>query len=54
MYLLSILNILGEKVDIHLMKDPSVGDWSFVSTEVTDKHGRLTFQLPAPHTVGYG
>ena len=32
----------------------SVGDWNFVTTEVTDKHGRLTFKLPPDQTVGYG
>ena len=48
------LNVAGEKVDVHLMKDPSKGDWTVVTTEVTDKHGRLTFTLPSEHSVGYG
>ena len=44
----------GEKVDVHLMKDHSKGDWTVVTTEVTDKHGRLTFTLPPEHAQGYG
>jgi hypothetical protein len=47
--------LTGEKVDIHVMKEPPAGDWIFISTQVTDKHGRLTnFTLPFEHTVGYG
>ena len=46
--------LTGEKVDIHVMKDPSIGDWNLISTEVTDKHGRISFKLPKEHTVGYG
>lgn len=37
------------------MKDPTLnGDWTFVSTEMTDKHGKISFGLPRDHTVGYG
>ncbi len=73
---LDMAALTGEKVDIHIMKDPSViGDWSllgkrkrksiqgatrqvlfvcFLATEVTDKHGKITFPLAKKDTVGYG
>jgi len=37
----------GERVDIHIMKEPPAGDWIYVSTELTDKTGRLNFKLPS-------
>ena len=51
---LDMAALTGEKVDIHIMKDPPVGDWVHVATEVTDKHGRLSFSLPSEHIMGYG
>jgi hypothetical protein len=42
----------GERVDIHIMKEPPAGDWIFVSTELTDKAGRINFRLPAVVTFG--
>ena len=46
--------LTGERVDVHIMKDPPAGDWIRVSTEVTDKSGRVTLTLPSAHTMGYG
>ena len=51
---LDMAALTGEKVDLHIMKDPPVGDWQHVATEVTDKHGRISFTLPPNHTMGYG
>ena len=51
---LDMAALTGEKVDIHIMKDPPIGDWVHVATEVTDKHGRLSLTLPPEHTMGYG
>ena len=51
---LDMAALTGEKVDIHLMKEPSVGDWNLITTEVTDKHGRINLTLPMEHNVGYG
>ena len=36
------------------MKDPSKGDWTIITTEMTDKHGRLAYTLPPEHVLGYG
>jgi membrane-associated phosphatidylinositol transfer protein len=44
---LDMAALSGERVDIHIMKEPPAGDWIFVSTEITDKAGRLNFRLPA-------
>jgi phosphatidate phosphatase PAH1 len=52
---LDMAALTGEKVDIHMMKDPSLGgDWKYIMSEVTDKHGRITYNLPPEHSVGYG
>ena len=50
---LDMAALTGEKVDIHIMKEPPVGDWVHVATEVTDKHGRLSHTLSREHTMGY-
>ena len=46
--------LTGEKIDIHIMKEPPAGDWILVATELTDKHGRVTVTLSKKHTMGYG
>jgi hypothetical protein len=38
--------VAGERVDIHIMKEPPAGEWIFVSTELTDKTGRLNVKIP--------
>ena len=44
----------GEKVDIHIMSDPPGGDWQQISTEVTDKNGRITFTIPPEKSLSCG
>ncbi|XP_076263380.1 retinal degeneration B isoform X4 [Rhynchophorus ferrugineus] len=51
---LDMITLTGEKVDIHIMKDPSSGEWILLSTEVTDKTGRITYTIPEDKSVGYG
>lgn len=36
-----------EKVDIHVMKDALVGEWTDLATEVTDKTDRITYSIPS-------
>lgn len=43
----------GEKVDIYVMKD-SAGEWTLLSTEVTDKTGRISYRIPEGSTLSYG
>ena len=51
---LDMAALTGERIDIHVMKEPPAGDWILVATEVTDKTGRITYTLSAPHVMGYG
>lgn len=51
---LDMAALTGERVDVHIMKEPPAGDWILVSTKVTDKSGRVSLSLPPDHTVGYG
>jgi membrane-associated phosphatidylinositol transfer protein len=39
---LDMITLAGEKIDIHIMKDPPAGEWTVIATEVTDKTGRVT------------
>ena len=45
---------IGEKVDIHVMTEPSTGEWIHFSTEVTDKTGRISYIIPDSKQLGYG
>lgn len=51
---LDMITLAGEKVDIHVMRDVPTGEWTHLSTEVTDKTGRVTYTLPDQKTLGYG
>ncbi|XP_060520907.1 protein retinal degeneration B [Cylas formicarius] len=51
---LDMITLAGEKVDIHVMKDPPSGEWTLLSTEVTDKTGRVTYTIPDEKSLGYG
>lgn len=49
-----MITLTGEKVDIHVMRDVPAGEWTHVATEVTDKAGRITFNMRDEKTLGYG
>ncbi|XP_055526157.1 protein retinal degeneration B isoform X2 [Wyeomyia smithii] len=51
---LDMITLAGEKVDIHVMKDPPGGEWNLLATETTDKTGRISYTLPEERTLGYG
>ncbi|XP_044748512.1 protein retinal degeneration B isoform X1 [Coccinella septempunctata] len=51
---LDMITLTGEKVDIHVMRDVQVGEWTHLSTEVTDKAGRITYTIPEEKSLGYG
>ena len=46
--------LTGEKVDIHLMREPPHGEWTFLATETTDKTGRVSYRLPPVSRPGFG
>lgn len=51
---LDMITLTGEKVDIHVMRDVSAGEWIHLATEVTDKTGRITYSIPDDKSLGYG
>ncbi|KZC13276.1 Protein retinal degeneration B [Dufourea novaeangliae] len=51
---IDVIALTGEKVDIHIMKDAPAGEWTYLSTEVTDKTGRITYKIPDDKALGYG
>ncbi|XP_039751202.1 protein retinal degeneration B isoform X2 [Pararge aegeria] len=51
---LDMITLTGEKVDIHMIKDPPAGEWNLLSTEVTDKTGRIIYTLSEKQSVGCG
>lgn len=36
------------------MKDAPAGEWTFLTTEVTDKTGRVAYKIPDEKALGYG
>ncbi|XP_017766870.1 PREDICTED: protein retinal degeneration B isoform X5 [Eufriesea mexicana] len=51
---IDVIALTGEKVDIHIMKDAPAGEWTYLSTEITDKNGRITYKIPDDKALGYG
>ncbi|XP_047530349.1 protein retinal degeneration B [Vanessa atalanta] len=51
---LDMITLTGEKVDIHMIKDPPAGEWTLLSTVVTDKTGRISYTLSEKQSVGCG
>lgn len=49
-----MITLAGEKVDIHVMKEPPAGEWFHIATEVTDKNGRIIYTIPNDRSLGYG
>jgi len=41
-------------VDIHIMTNPSVGQWTFFDTEVTDATGRVSYHVPDNRRLSEG
>lgn len=49
-----MITLAGEKIDIHVMKEPPAGEWFHISTEITDKNGRVIYTIPNDKSLGYG
>lgn len=47
-------SLSGEKVDIYIMKNSSKGEWQFYTTEITDNHGRLRYEIPSDKRLPQG
>ncbi|KAK3083813.1 hypothetical protein FSP39_003585 [Pinctada imbricata] len=48
-----VTSLSGEKVDIHVMEQ-STAEWRYLTTEITDKHGRLTYNIPTDKALPNG
>ncbi|XP_013794792.1 protein retinal degeneration B-like isoform X2 [Limulus polyphemus] len=51
---LDMVSLTGEKIDIHIMKDPHSYEWTFLKTESSDKNGRISYTVPKEKALGYG
>ncbi|XP_039307344.1 protein retinal degeneration B isoform X3 [Solenopsis invicta] len=51
---IDVITLTGEKVDIHIMKSSPAGEWTYLTTEVTDKNGRIIYKIPDDKALGYG
>ncbi|XP_076306047.1 protein retinal degeneration B-like isoform X2 [Tachypleus tridentatus] len=51
---LDMVSLTGEKIDIHIMKDPHSCEWTFLKTESSDKNGRICYTIPKEKALGYG
>ncbi|CAL7947665.1 unnamed protein product [Xylocopa violacea] len=51
---IDVITLTGENVDIHIMKDTPAGEWTYLSTEITDKNGRITYKIPDDKALEYG
>ncbi|KAG0716143.1 Protein retinal degeneration B [Chionoecetes opilio] len=51
---LDMVALSGERVDVHIMRDPPGGEWQQISSEVTDKNGRIAFTVPPDKALGCG
>ncbi|KAK0074786.1 hypothetical protein PV325_007810, partial [Microctonus aethiopoides] len=51
---IDVIALTGEKVDIHVMKNAPGGEWTYLSTEVTDKNGRIAYRIPDDKVLSYG
>merc|ERR1719500_533962 len=51
---LDMAALSSERVDIHIMKEPPSGEWTFLTTETTDRSGRVQCALDKREAMGYG
>lgn len=51
---LDMITLAGERVDVHVMRDPPAGEWYHIATECTDKTGRVLYTIPDEAALGYG
>lgn len=49
-----VFTLAGEKIDIHIIKNTPAGEWTYLSTEITDKNGRVTYKIPDDKALSYG
>lgn len=51
---LDMVTLSNEKVDVHIVTDQSIRQWQYMGTAITDKSGRVNFQVPADQRLPQG
>ncbi|KAF0748361.1 protein retinal degeneration B isoform X2 [Aphis craccivora] len=49
-----MFSLAGEKVDIHIIRESGNGEWTHLTTEDSDKNGRVTYTIPENKSLGFG
>ncbi|XP_067933017.1 protein retinal degeneration B-like [Watersipora subatra] len=51
---LDLVTLSNEKVDLHIVRDLNSKQWDYMGTSITDKYGRITFQIPIENRLPQG
>ena len=51
---LDLVTLSNEKVDVHIVTDQTSKQWEYMGTSVTDKYGKITFQISADKRLPQG
>ncbi|XP_050533208.1 protein retinal degeneration B isoform X2 [Daktulosphaira vitifoliae] len=49
-----MFSLAGEKIDIHIIREPGSGEWTHLATEDSDKNGRVVYTIPENKSLGFG
>lgn len=48
-----MVTLTGEKVDLHIMTQPPLGEWVYFGTEVTNSSGWIQYIIPESRHSNY-
>lgn len=51
---LDLVTLSNEKVDMHIVTDQTTKQWEYMSTALTDKYGKVTFQIDPSQRLPQG
>lgn len=51
---LDMVTLSGEMVDVHIVKDTAQGEWIYMGSQMTDRYGRVSHQLPEGEQLPIG
>lgn len=51
---LDLVTLSNERVDVHLVTNSSTKQWEYMGTSLTDKNGKVTFQIEADQKLPQG
>lgn len=49
-----MVTLTGEKVDLHIMTQPPMGEWVYFGTEVTNSSGWIQYTIPESRRLTHG